>query len=565
MQQTTHTPSVAEKAGVQAAAIGFFLIPITTFSFFAEQYSAPKWIAVYLLSFILFFLSAIRNEKWQLPRSRSFWQVFFGWVALFGFSVAMNRTGSYENQILDWTCLIGLMFIGFDLTRRSDELVSWIARYNFFATLYIMGLGATQALGFDLLPNLGKNEFPVSFFGFQNMTAEFVGISLLIQLYVFRKNQPCSRFLKMWRIFLMTLTVIYLASLHCRTVYVAIVLGLIPGFYRNVTATSLRQHLRSAVALGAVLIGFAIYEGSTLRSIAHLSGIGASHSGLDQAKEGNIQIRKIRWMNTLHMMAEHPIGIGPGRFSLVYPTYHAVYQRDPESTEQMVVRSPHNDYLRVAAEIGLQGVVWLLMTFVCLFRWCRSEFDSRIHHFLITDLSFGVLLYIAGLALFAFPFENAYPFYVTAVFLGIYLAVVIPSATSPIGYLKAGFVLATGVVGVLGFGYTASRYVEVVHADDLEVNAMSCRWFPSNGWTCIQAGHLALERGDVAQAEKIARHLLIEGPDNSYASHLLVLALKAKGKVTEACELAERHARLFGARSTAGSDDVCSTKSSHGG
>jgi O-antigen ligase len=475
----------------------------------------------------------------------------------------MNHVGSYENQVLDWACFTGLMLVCYDQTLRNSELVSWLSRYNFFATLYILILGATQALGFDLLPNLGKNEFPVSFFGFQNMTAEFVGVSLLIQLYVFRQGHSKGRYLTLWHIFLMTLTGIYLASLHCRTVFVALILGLAPVFYRNLNISYLKRHFLAAVATSAILVGFIAFEGTALRSISRWSGMHGSSTSLDQAKEGNIQIRKIRWMNTLQMIEDHPLGIGPGRFSLIYPTYHAAYQRDPESTEQMVVRSPHNDYLRLTAEIGLQGLVWLLVTLAALF--CRKQRNGGMPapDSPVADLSLGVLLFTTGLALFAFPFENAYPFYATAVFLGIYLSIKTPNS-KPLPYLTVGFGFAACIVGVLGFGYAASRYIEVIRADDLEVNAFACRWFPSNWWTCVQAGHLALEKGDSHRAEKIAIRLLSESPDNSYGTNLLVLALKAQGRVDEGCKLAERHERLFGARNTAGIDDVCSAKNPHG-
>ncbi len=214
--------------------------------------------------------------------------------------------------------------------------------------------------------------------------------------------------------------------------------------------------------------------------------------------------------------------------------------------------------------MGIQGVVWLVVTFVWFFRRKRVTGQHVDAEDLISDLSLGVLLFTVGLALFAFPFENAYSFYVTAIFLGLHLNRVIPKS-KPFVHWKVGFALATIVVSVLGFGYAATRYVEVVRADDLKTNEVACRWFPSNWWTCVQAGHLALERGEAEKAEKMARRLLLEGPDNAYGSNLLILALKAQGKIAESCKLAERHARVFGARKAASDEgDVCLAIKPHG-
>jgi O-antigen ligase/Tfp pilus assembly protein PilF len=110
----------------------------------------------------------------------------------------------------------------------------------------------------------------------------------------------------------------------------------------------------SAVA-GAVLQRFTEVSGPWDKLVSTMGQMRSSGEG-----------RRLWWGATALMVADHPVlGIGEGRFREAYPGYQAAYlaswpQRDRASVWPAPVEAPHSDYLQVAAELGIPGLVlWL--------------------------------------------------------------------------------------------------------------------------------------------------------------------------------------------------------------
>ncbi len=76
--------------------------------------------------------------------------------------------------------------------------------------------------------------------------------------------------------------------------------------------------------------------------------------------------RLARWQNTLLMIRENPLGIGPGGFADRYLSYYRRAALDPEVSEFSLITHPHNEALRVLAEWGLPCVLLLLLLGACL-------------------------------------------------------------------------------------------------------------------------------------------------------------------------------------------------------
>ena len=78
--------------------------------------------------------------------------------------------------------------------------------------------------------------------------------------------------------------------------------------------------------------------------------------------------RRLWWNATVEMVRDHPLaGVGTGRFREAYPPYQArAIAALPDPATFVVpftsVESPHNDYLQVAAELGLPGLALLLVS-----------------------------------------------------------------------------------------------------------------------------------------------------------------------------------------------------------
>ena len=89
-------------------------------------------------------------------------------------------------------------------------------------------------------------------------------------------------------------------------------------------------------------------------------------STLAQLKSQNTQIRLNRWMNSIAMIRDRPFGIGPGKFEFEYIPYRAAWREDPESNERVIVRSPHNEVIRLGVEYGLPLLIFLVFSLLAI-------------------------------------------------------------------------------------------------------------------------------------------------------------------------------------------------------
>jgi O-antigen ligase len=165
-----------------------------------------------------------------------------------------------------------------------------------------------------------------------------------------------------------------------------------------VLVLSRRRLLRStrARALGALavillgLVPFALALGGSRSSgpaARWRSGLDTLFSGSQTTSEGSndsspeaarsVIIRLAVWRNTLRMIAERPLaGHGAGSFAAEYPRVAAIGPASDRLSPLLEVEHPHNEGLKLAAELGLVGIVlvlWLGWRVVVLARRRPSE------------------------------------------------------------------------------------------------------------------------------------------------------------------------------------------------
>jgi O-antigen ligase len=82
------------------------------------------------------------------------------------------------------------------------------------------------------------------------------------------------------------------------------------------------------------------------------------------AAESNTRVRFLFWGIGLEMLREHPlIGVGANNYDAAYPQARAAFsQRHSDSSliamdEEMLVERAHNEYVQIAAELGLVGLI----------------------------------------------------------------------------------------------------------------------------------------------------------------------------------------------------------------
>ncbi|MBI5182349.1 MAG: O-antigen ligase family protein [Nitrospirae bacterium] len=203
--------------------------------------------------------------------------------------------------------------------------------------------------------------------------------------------------------------------------------GLMPSGY-------LKKYLKFSVVVVAALAIFAavitiILPIGSNPIVAELSPITRSHL--------TIKGRELMWGTTLNMIKDHPlIGLGVNTFRLNYQHYQGAFLKEnPEYIPYLgSAESPHNQYLEIAAEQGIIGLLLFLWINIVFFKVginiIRSESGLK-----EKAVTIGILAAVAATlvhALVEFPF-NLVP---NAMLYYLYLGIVMVIANKPLKSFK---------------------------------------------------------------------------------------------------------------------------------
>jgi O-antigen ligase len=123
-----------------------------------------------------------------------------------------------------------------------------------------------------------------------------------------------------------------------------------------------------AAATGACIVSAAyLMPSSSLHQRAALALQEAGNWQPGVASSSSVGQRLEFYRNSLKIVREHPfLGVGTGGFP-------AAYARQVEGTAMGATRNPHNEYLMVAVQLGLPGLVLLLALF-----WAQWRLAARL-------------------------------------------------------------------------------------------------------------------------------------------------------------------------------------------
>jgi O-antigen ligase len=155
-------------------------------------------------------------------------------------------------------------------------------------------------------------------------------------------------------------------------------------------ATRLPRRIAIASFIAAPLIVAALLAvpGPLAQRAATLTGeLQAWHPGV-AARDSSSGLRIEFYRNTLDIIADHPVaGVGTGGFP-------ATYAARVQGTDMLATRNPHNEYLHIAAQLGLLGLAAMLLMFVVQWRVARqlpSALESGLARGLVLAMAVGCL------------------------------------------------------------------------------------------------------------------------------------------------------------------------------
>lgn len=306
---------------------------------------------------------------------------------------------------------------------RSQNLSRYFA-YAVGTGIVIAIIGIIQYAGWGLhwIPSAG---FPSGTLGYRNYAAMYTILCIPLSLYLFIESlQEKQRYL--WGLGT-TLLMTFLICTRTRGAWlglsIAVVLGIVILFFlkthdgnplwKALHNSFTPQHLPPAIAGLIICITFFLlvppnmegrgFDRNRPDKASILSNV-TSIVDRSQDTRKSVEDRLDMWENSVAMIEKHPlIGVGLGNWQYQYPPY----DNGKVIWEGGTPKRPHNDYIWIASEQGILGLLmylWLIITaLVMIIHLIRTQNRSRVALPFFIGLS---LIAILTHAMFSFPKER---------------------------------------------------------------------------------------------------------------------------------------------------------------
>lgn len=275
----------------------------------------------------------------------------------------------------------------------------------------LVGLG--QYSGIEALLALPSGGMPSATFGYRNYAAMFLIQAIPFTLYGLIRSHPRQRIV--WALNL-ALLLAYLLATRSRAAWGGLLLAAL--FAAGYLILSRRRtHPKWTSQLTAILphTGAAVVAAFVFATAISPDMAGRGYDSHAREKtelagavtsllqRGADKDRITMWKNTLPMVVDHPLGVGPGNWQFQYPAY----DKGDVAWKGGTPRRPHNDYLWMIAELGIPGGI----AYACVFAvgfilGCRGIRSPDPHTSLIALVASTSLLAIGAQAFFSFPAER---------------------------------------------------------------------------------------------------------------------------------------------------------------
>ena len=279
------------------------------------------------------------------------------------------------------------------------------------------------------IQNIFATNHPLgSTFGNRNMATHFVVMTIPISfIYLLFSKLNKTIFFYSLTIFISIWFIIFTTA---RQAYVAVTLELfvflvfiLLDFYKHKGKSLFSQSELKASKLIALIIivlstmivsnltknGWDFNNGNKIKRVVSITN-----------EEGG-NPRLPAWINTLHMIEDNPfIGVGIGQWQQSYAQYYDKDAKDVIYNERTRLRTLHNEYLQMLAELGVVGYIFLLwLLFLVVFRIFKILANS-LHPYRVQVLAVSLgMLGFSVVAFFSFPIRVYLPAFLIMVYIAL--------------------------------------------------------------------------------------------------------------------------------------------------
>lgn len=375
---------------------------------------------------------------------------------------------------------------------------------------------------------LNPEEQPYFTFGNINLSAEFIGFSLVFQLNALARSW--KKYEKSIGLNLLTaLSLTYIYFTNCRSVLIATYLIIVATFYLN---KKLWKEFVKLLALSALMIF----------SVKIIFFIFYPDLVMVTPIEKQFSCRWLLYLNTVKMIIENPLGAGVGQYEFASIPY--VGNLIPATRETVLFLSPHDEFLHFLAE---DGVILSLLFFlsVCTFLYFYGKDVKKIFIEHPAFIYFSIVIFVQ--ALFQFPLIEPLPYFITTIMVGYFFSIIRMDHT--IYTLTNGIKAILFSLNFLAFMiftiYFSSIYVSVNFPHSEKLNKLVCSFGDRNWLSCLNVASSRIADGDYDTAESYALRTLNWQPLNYQGIKMLGFSLLYQGNRRKACKTFKQYDSLF--------------------
>ena len=378
----------------------FCLLPsVISYSFYRLN-TFPRWIVLYFVVFCLLVQLCLFLKKIYLPKlSKPSFFLFFSFLLALVFNLFFHPFSYFSAEGLQRLIfpLLCLYFYNLFL-QKKEKLTAFLLTPTYLATLYFLFVAFyTVFTGKALFPHRNLHIWSAGFIN-PNMAAEFVGFSILLQLYNYQKRLDHKKN-TFFHFLLLAFSFVVIYFTLSRSVVIGLSLSLLIFLYTGMSRYPKRLFYLFSFTLMLIISIRVFIPKVTSKARGFLEFSDSKVSLLN--KEGSTSARWAMITSSLELLKENPFGVGFTQFAFSLMPL-ATKTPGHEFTEDWHHNSPHNSFLLWLVEDGVH-VFFLFSLFLLsfLFKY-RSRFKLLLKGGLPSYfLSLAVFIFVS--MLFQFP------------------------------------------------------------------------------------------------------------------------------------------------------------------
>jgi O-antigen ligase/Tfp pilus assembly protein PilF len=365
-------------------------------------------LALFIIIFIaICTIKILSSEKITLIKSKLNLPLFI-FLAILTISLFLgNNIAVRMGDYLNFISYIILFFIILNFIKSEKEFNSLIK--VFFLTSFLVSLYTIiQYYGFDPYYNhLGKLTSTI---GQKNWISNYLAMIFPVGFSYFLLED--NKKIKLSYFFHLSILFVSLLICQSRGIWISIGLTLVFAFliiFRYKLGNIFRKNKKWLIALLAVFIFITfIYSFENPLNKSRITVTERAMSTFEVDKDPSINTRFLMWRVTFEMFKDNLLfGLGIGTFKYHYLDYQAVYlQKNPQYIKYAgKAAEAHNEYLQLASEIGIVGLVLFLaiifLFYYFVYQWFEKSGENR-KKMTVFGLILGITCFLIH-CMFTFP------------------------------------------------------------------------------------------------------------------------------------------------------------------